>query len=192
MYIIKRENVMNEITHLSIARYKKHWVWYSLLGILLVILGTIGASYSVAITAVAMLWVGVIVIIAAIIEFIYAFSARGWSGLVLQLLLSLITLLIGIFIIAYPLKASVVFTLFIAIYLIVAGILRIIFAFNIREFNIWWIILIGGLISLILGILILVHWPVSGLWVFGLFVCVEIVVTGISMIFMSLLARAEG
>lgn len=180
---------MNEVTNLPLERYKKHWVWYSLLGILLVILGTVGASYSVYVTTFAMLWIGALLIVAAVFEFIYAFSARGWSGVFIHLLLSLLTLLIGIFIIVYPLKASVIFTFFIALYLIVAGILRMIFAIKLRHLKVWGIFFVAGLISLILGILILMHWPVSGLWVFGLFICVEVILMGITMIFTALIAR---
>ena len=182
---------MNEITNVSIERYKKHWICYSLLGILLIILGTVGASYSVAVTALVMLWIGVLLIIAAVFEFISAFSARGWSGFALDVCLSILTLLIGIFIITYPLKASMIFSLFIACYLIIVGLLRVSLAISMRSFSIWWIFFLAGLISFILGILILIHWPVSGLWVFGLFVCIEVVLTGITMIFMSLLARSE-
>ena len=50
----------------------------------------------------------------------------------------------------------------------------------------------GGIISIILGLMILNQWPLSGFWVIGLFVAVELMVNGWSSIMMALAAREMG
>jgi uncharacterized membrane protein HdeD (DUF308 family) len=47
--------------------------------------------------------------------------------------------------------------------------------------------IIGGLVTLLLGVLIAVHWPSSSLWVIGTFVGIDLIFYGFSLI---TLARA--
>jgi uncharacterized membrane protein HdeD (DUF308 family) len=49
-----------------------------------------------------------------------------------------------------------------------------------------------GSISLVLGILILAQWPVSGLWVIGLFLGIELVAYGVAWIAVALKLRSVG
>jgi uncharacterized membrane protein HdeD (DUF308 family) len=45
---------------------------------------------------------------------------------------------------------------------------------------------------LVLGILILAQWPVSGLWVIGLFLGIELVAYGVAWIAVALKLRSVG
>ena len=56
----------------------------------------------------------------------------------------------------------------------------------------WGWPLVGGIISIILGLLIIAQWPISGFWVIGLFVAIEMIVSGWSYIFVALAARQAG
>jgi uncharacterized membrane protein HdeD (DUF308 family) len=58
-----------------------------------------------------------------------------------------------------------------------------------RSVGNWFWPLMGGVVSIILGAVILAHWPVSGLWIIGLFVSVELIVNGWSYIFVSLASK---
>jgi uncharacterized membrane protein HdeD (DUF308 family) len=49
--------------------------------------------------------------------------------------------------------------------------------------------LLSGLISILLGGMIIAKWPASGLWVIGLFVAIELIVNGWSYVFIALAAR---
>ena len=48
-------------------------------------------------------------------------------------------------------------------------------------------ILVSGLLSLVLGVMILVRWPASSLWVLGTFLAIELIFQGVATI---MLARA--
>jgi uncharacterized membrane protein HdeD (DUF308 family) len=56
----------------------------------------------------------------------------------------------------------------------------------------WYWPLISGIVSLILGGLILAEWPQSGLFIIGLFIAIELIFNGWSYLFIALAARAAG
>ena len=64
-------------------------------------------------------------------------------------------------------------------------------AFRFKGFKNWFWPLLSGAVSIILGLMIINQWPVSGLWVIGLFVAVELMANGWSSIMITL-SGAEG
>jgi uncharacterized membrane protein HdeD (DUF308 family) len=56
--------------------------------------------------------------------------------------------------------------------------MRIALAFSMREEMPWIWVAGSGLITLLLGIIILVHWPVSGLYILGLFLGIDLIIVG--------------
>jgi uncharacterized membrane protein HdeD (DUF308 family) len=50
-------------------------------------------------------------------------------------------------------------------------------------------LLASGIVSVILGVLIWAQWPVSGLWVIGLLVGIQLLFTGWSLVMLALAAR---
>ena len=98
----------------------------------------------------------------------------------------------GLIMILYPGASAVWFTAFIAAFLLVSGIFRIIMGFQVRsEVKGWGWIVFGGAASIVLALVIYAQWPVSGLWVIGLFIAIEMIMQGISMISIAMAARAS-
>jgi hypothetical protein len=52
---------------------------------------------------------------------------------------------------------------------VASGIMRTILAFSMKRETPWIWVLLSGVITLLLGLLILAHWPVSSLYILGLF-----------------------
>jgi uncharacterized membrane protein HdeD (DUF308 family) len=89
-----------------------------------------------------------------------------------------------------PVRASAVLTLVLAGILIAVGLSRIIMALQLRVAVAgWYWSLLSGLVSILLGGMIIAQWPESGLWVIGLFVAIELLFSGWSTIFVALAAR---
>jgi uncharacterized membrane protein HdeD (DUF308 family) len=171
---------------------KKNWGWLLALGIILLILGFIGLGMEIALTVASILFLGVLLLIAAVAQIIHAFKGKGWKSIGLHILNAILYGVAGVVIIIDPLIASIVFTLALGFIILVVGIARIVMAFHIKGMKGWGWPLIGGIISIILGLLIIGQWPVSGLWVIGLFVAIEMIVSGWSYIFVALAARQAG
>jgi uncharacterized membrane protein HdeD (DUF308 family) len=94
----------------------------------------------------------------------------------------------GVVMIANPALAAVSLTLLIAIILIVAGLFRLVVAFSTPLHHRGWLIL-NGVISILLGVMIWRSWPVSGLWVIGMFIGIDMIFDGWTEIMLALSVR---
>ena len=170
---------------------RKNWGWLLAMGIILLILGVIGLYMVGALTLVSILYFGFLVIFGGVLVLFDAFKAEGWKSKLWELLIALLYIVAGIIMIVNPGASAVWFTFFIAAFLLASGIFRIIVGFQIRqEVSSWGWTVFGGVASIILAVLIFSKWPVSGLWVIGLFVAIEMIMQGISMITIALAAKA--
>ena len=169
---------------------QKNWGWLLALGIVCVILGTIGLGMTFVLTMASVLFFGILLLIGGGVQFVQAFKCKGWKGIVWHVLIAILYVAAGVVVVGNPLGASVILTLFLAGMLIVVGLVRIVMAFQMRGFKNWIWPLLGGIISIILGAVIMAGWPVSGLWVIGLFVAIELIVNGWCYILVALAARA--
>jgi len=75
-------------------------------------------------------------------------------------------------------------TLIIAMFLLFEGLFRI----SVRYPN-WGWLLLDGVVSLMLGLMIWRQWPLSGLWVIGLFVGIQRILNGWSLVMLSLAVK---
>ncbi|HTQ09174.1 MAG TPA: DUF308 domain-containing protein [Fimbriimonadaceae bacterium] len=82
---------------------------------------------------------------------------RGWWALVIR---GLLAIALGILILARPLDSVAAFALVIAIWAIFRGITEIVYSIDLRHvFNSWWVILLGGLVSVGFGVAALYYYP---------------------------------
>ncbi len=169
---------------------RQNWGWLLALGIIFVILGFIGLGMTFAVTMASVLMFGILLLVGAGVQFVDAAKCKGWKGIILHVLIALLYLVAGISVIVNPLGASAMLTLMLAGALIIVGVARGIMAFQMRGFRNWFWPLLGGVVSILLGAVILANWPVSGLWIIGLFVSVELVVNGWTYIIVALTAKS--
>lgn len=166
---------------------RKSWVWFLVLGIAMVVVGALAISWAcIATVTVAVTWLfGFLVLAAGIGEIINSFSSGRWSGMLVHLLLGMLYVLAGILIISHPAESAIQLTLIIAVFLMIGGIFRIVFALS-ERFTGWAWVLLNGFVSLLLGLMIYKQWPASGLWVIGLFVGIDLLFNGWAWIMLSL------
>jgi uncharacterized membrane protein HdeD (DUF308 family) len=169
-----------------------NWGWLLAQGILLVILGTIGLGMTIWLTVATVFFFGVLLLIGGGVQIFQTFKCRGWQSMLWHVLIAILYVLAGLSIMADPLAASALFTLILAGALIGIGVMRLIMAFQWRGAKNWGWPLIGGLAAIILGCMILTRWPISGLWVIGLFVAIEMIFSGWSYIFIAWGAKELG
>ncbi|MCA0403306.1 MAG: HdeD family acid-resistance protein [Proteobacteria bacterium] len=167
----------------------RNWGWLLGLGILFVILGCIGLRMVVGLTLASMLFLGVLLIIAGICQIADAFKEKFWKGTAWHAFIAVLYIIGGCLVIYDPFLASALITSLLASVLIVIGVARLIMAIQLRGESGWFWLLLAGLIAIALGIMILAHWPMSGLWIIGLFIAVELLVDGWTYIFLALSMR---
>ena len=153
---------------------KKHWAWMLSLGIVMVILGVIGLGMTVLFNEIVVMYFGFLLLFGSGVQLMQAFRAEAWKGRVWHVLIALVYIVGGIIAVTEPVIAGMTLALLIAWTLIVIGVLRLVMALQMRGAAGWLWTLLGGALSVVLGVMIINEWPQSGLWVIGLFVAIEI------------------
>jgi uncharacterized membrane protein HdeD (DUF308 family) len=156
--------------------------WIVALGVVYVIAGLIALGSVVFATVVTVFVVGIMMLVAGIAEVINAFQVKSWGKFLLWLLLGLLYIVAGFATFENPLFAAAVFTLVLGFALIASGVMRIVLAFGMKQETPWIWVAVSGVITLLLGLIIVVHWPVSGLYILGLFLGIDLVIAGVSWI----------
>src|SRR6266542_1659383 len=168
---------------------RRHWFWYLVLGVLLIVLGVIALGYSVPTTLVSVLFFGWLLIISGIAQGVQAFQLRGWDGFFLHLLGGVLEFVVGVLIVRDPPGGALVLTLLLAVYLLVGGLFRLVAAFALWFPGSGWVAL-AGLVSVLLGLALALDWPISGLWFIGTCVAIDLILHGASWVAFALGVRA--
>jgi uncharacterized membrane protein HdeD (DUF308 family) len=165
-----------------------NWLWFVLLGVALIVLGFVALGSPWIATLATAVVIGALLVVSGVAESVGAFWSRGWSGFLLHLLSGVLSLVIGLLFLRAPVDAVLALTLLLACLLMVGGIFKIVAALSYR-FAAWGWPLASGVIDLILGVLIWLEWPASGLWVIGLFVGISLLFRGFNWIALGLALR---
>jgi len=168
---------------------KKNWAWMLSLGIVMVMLGVIGLGMTVLFNEIVVMYFGFLLLFGSGVQLMQAFRAEAWKGRVWHVLIALVYIVGGIIAVTEPVIAGMTLALLIAWTLIVIGVLRLVMALQMRGAAGWLWTLLGGALSVVLGVMIINEWPQSGLWVIGLFVAIEILFAGWSQIMIALAAK---
>jgi len=172
-------------THLIPLR--RNWGWLMAAGIALVILGVMGLGAATLLSVASAIWFGAMIFVGGIVMLIDAFRQQAWKSRLFHILIGLLYLGVGAITFANPLLATASLTLFAGAALVATGLLRLIVAFQNRQLPYWGWIAFSGVLSLVLGGMILMRWPASSLWVLGTFLAIELIFQGFATI---ALARA--
>lgn len=173
----------------AIADLRKHWGWFLALGIIFIVGGIFAIVMpfiaGVAVTtvfAVVLAWIG-------IMEIIQAFSVKAWGGFIWQLLIGIVMLLGGIAIWINPILGALTLTIVVAAVFLAKGVFQAIMAFKMRPHNGWGWLLTAGILSILVGLIIWIGWPVSTAWTLGYLAGISLIFSGWSYVMMALVAR---
>jgi uncharacterized membrane protein HdeD (DUF308 family) len=172
----------------AIKTVHDHWQWFLFSGIALIILGIFAVGAATLTSFVTIFFLGALLLIGGITKLIYAFWARKWTGFFLTLLVGILYVVTGFLCLTKPVAALAALTLVIGSLFVVTGIFKIV-ASVVARFEQWGWILFSGIVSLILGIIVLTEWPLASLWVIGLFVGIDLIVYGWTWVLLALGAR---
>ena len=155
------------------------------LGVVYVFTGVVAVMSPLVVTLLSVLFFGVLLLIAGIATLIHSFWTRQWAGFALQLLAGTLAAVMGFLLIADAGAGAAVITIILASYFLVSGFFRLGFALFHSHLHHRGALILSGVITLLLGILITIHWPSSALWVIGTFVGIDLIFYGFSLIALS-------
>jgi uncharacterized membrane protein HdeD (DUF308 family) len=180
------------VRHPLFGDLSRNWGWLLAFGILSILLGTIGLGMTFGLTLVSVVFFGALLIVGGTLQVVDAFKCLGWKGTLWHVLIGVLYIAGGLLIVIDPVLASATLTLALAAILIAVGVTRIIMAIQHRAESGWIWLALSGLVSGVLGVMIITQWPVSGMWVIGLFVAIELIFNGWAYLFIALAARRAG
>jgi uncharacterized membrane protein HdeD (DUF308 family) len=164
------------------APLRAKWGWIVGLGVVYVIAGFVALGSVMMATVASVFVVGVMMIVAGIAEIINAFQLKGWGKFLIWALLGVLYIVAGFVTFENPLLAAALLTLILGAALIASGLMRIFLAFSMKRESPWVWVLLSSLVTLLLGLLILAHWPISSVYVLGIFLGVDLVMAGAAWI----------
>jgi uncharacterized membrane protein HdeD (DUF308 family) len=165
-----------------------NWGWLLAFGIVLAVLGIVAVARSFAATITSMMFFGWMLVFAGAVEFVNAFMVGHWAGFFLHLLASILFLVIGCLLVIRPLISAEVATLVMSMFFLIGGLYQFIASIW-THLPGWGWQATSGVITSLMGILLLFQWPLSGLWAIGLFIGIDLIFAGWAWIALALNIR---
>jgi uncharacterized membrane protein HdeD (DUF308 family) len=182
----------NQHNKSSIEELPRKWLWMLVLGLTMAVGGIYGLYKSFFMTILTVLFFGYLLLISGSFQFIHFLlqKEKSWSGKIQHCINAIIYIITGAIIIYNPFSASAAITLFIAMILLILGIIKLQYAFQ-KKKNGWkWINhAIAGVIDIIFTIILITKWPISGLYTIGIFVSIELLINAYFLITTALIVR---
>src|ERR1700730_34820 len=175
----------------GVETLRAKWAWVLVLGIIYLVAGLIALYSIVMATIVSVFVVGIMMLVAGVGEVFNAFQLRSWGKFFLWILLGVLYIVAGFVTVENPLLAAALLTLMLGAALVASGLLKIVLGFSLSEGAPWIWVVFSGAITLLLGLVILVHWPVSSLYILGVFLARALVFAGVSWISVGLVLKSR-
>ena len=157
----------------------------SLLGGIIALLNPLAATLTAELlTGYLFLGIGVLMLLSI-------FADDNWGSRLLSLVLGAAILAIGVNLVSNPLQGVLQLTVVVACLMLFIGVLRIVFAFRMPTAGLKIMLILAGIVSLVLGGMILMSFPFSAAVVLGVLLAIELISNGISMISLGFVARDQ-
>ena len=174
----------------ALAPLSAKWGWIVALGVVYAVAGVLALGSVVTATVVSVYFIGIMMIVAGVAEVVSSFQIKTWGRFLFWLLLGALYIVAGFVAFSNPLLTAAGLTLVLGAALFVSGLVRIFLGFGMKHGTPWIWVVISGAITLLLGLIILIHWPVSSLSVLGIFLGVDLLMAGIGWISVGLGLRS--
>jgi uncharacterized membrane protein HdeD (DUF308 family) len=174
---------------LEIDDLRRKWGWLFVLGISMVILGTVALFIAPAATLGTVLVLGWLLVVSGVVEAIQSFRVRKWGGVFLHLIGGVLGVLVGLLVVTHPVAGALAWTLLFASFFTVIGMFRLVAAIRLKFPN-WGWAAFDGAVTLLLGLMLWMDWPASGLWFLGFAVGVSLILRGWSYVMFAIALRA--
>jgi len=171
----------------------EHWVLFLVEGVVLLVLGASAIALPVLATVAFTIILGWLFLVSGVVGLFTTIWMRGAPGFWWSLLSAVLGIVVGLLLLASPLRGAVSLTLVLVAFFVIEGVATIMFALeHKRELSGRWAwMLVSGIIDLVLAVMIFAGLPSSAAWAIGLLVGINMVFGGAALIALSLDARKE-
>jgi uncharacterized membrane protein HdeD (DUF308 family) len=166
---------------------QKHWRIFFAEGVFFILLGTAAIVIPQVASVVIVIFLGWIVFLAGAMHVSRALLFRDMPGFGLWLGLGILQIGVGVLLIADPIAGVMTLTMLMTLFFALEGIIKIYLAFMFRPLLLHWsFFLFSGVTALVFSVIILAFWSDVEYWLLGLFLGINMIMLGYSMVKMSL------
>ena len=180
---------MNETVRNWAEEARKNAGWVIALGVVTVVAGFFAIAAPLGSGISITIFIGVALAMGGVARIVAAFGAGSFGEGALAFVGGLVGVVAGLILATRPGLGLATLTLMISTYLLIDGIAGSILAFRVRPGQGWGWILFSGIVTVLVGILLLAEWPISGAWALGTLVGVNLLFGGFAMISIGSAAR---
>jgi uncharacterized membrane protein HdeD (DUF308 family) len=162
--------------------------WLITGAILSILLGLLAMSSPLFFSLLIVSWLGAFALMNGVISLFLAIFAKnvvpGW----IEIVFALVRIAAGLTLLSCIRSGLNLITLIFAAYLMIEGIFGIFGAFKLREQGGWIFMLFSGIASLVLGLMVWLHWPSGSAGILGFFFGISLLFHGVSQLMLGLSA----
>jgi uncharacterized membrane protein HdeD (DUF308 family) len=163
-----------------------HWQLFLAEGIFFIFLGLCAIVIPQVFTVATVIFLGWILLFGGIVQVGRSFMFSSMPGFGWWLFMGILQIIIGYLFITRPVAGAVTLTMLLTVFFALEGIAKISIALMMRPLANWGLILFSGLTALIFALVILISWSESAQWLLGLFLGINMLFLGWSMVKISL------
>lgn len=163
-----------------------HWKLFLAEGIFFIFLGLCAIVIPQVFTVATVIFLGWILLFGGIVHVARAFMFTSMPGFGWWLFMGILQIIIGYLFITRPVAGAVTLTMLLTVFFALEGIAKISIALMMRPLPNWGLMLFSGLTALIFALVIWISWSESAQWLLGLFLGINMVFLGWSMVKISL------
>jgi len=154
--------------------------------IIFILLGIVAIAIPGLFTYSIEVLLGILFIAAGVAQGIRTLKTGKSAGFIGSLIAAIISIVVGVLLLAYPITGIITLTLLIACLFFIEGLTQLYVGFEMRELKGWGWMIFSGLVSIFLAGLIWSELPGSAAWVIGLLVGINLLIFGFSQLFLVL------
>jgi uncharacterized membrane protein HdeD (DUF308 family) len=163
-----------------------HWQLFLAEGIFFIFLGLCAIVIPQVFTVATVIFLGWVLLFGGIVQVGRSFMFSSMPGFGWWLFMGILQIIVGYLFITRPVAGAVTLTMLLTVFFALEGIAKISIALMMRPLANWGLILFSGLTALIFALVILISWSESAQWLLGLFLGINMLFLGWSMVKISL------
>lgn len=170
---------------------QSHWRLFLIEGVFFIFLGLCAIVIPQLFTVAAVIFLGWILLFGGIVHIGRATFFSNMPGFGWWLFMGILQLVIGYLFITKPIAGALTLTMLMTMFFALEGVAKISLALMMRPLVNWGFILFSGVTALVFALVIWISWSESAHWLLGLFLGLNMVFLGWSLVKISLYYKAN-
>lgn len=167
----------------------RYWIFWLIAGILAILGGIVALANPFAASFVAVLLIGWSFLLIGVLQIAGVLVQGDWRERIWALAIGGLGFVLGLWLVINPDEALLPLTFVIGWLFLLTGVIKLVIAWPLREGPYFWPLLLSGVLSGILGMMILANFHTASLVILGVLLAIELISSGVATIAMAFALR---